>query len=31
VKAQYQDGVLEIRVPKAEEAKQREIEIQVAS
>jgi HSP20 family protein len=31
VKAQYQNGVLEIRVPKAEEAKQREIEIQVAS
>ena len=31
VKAQYKDGVLEIRVPKAEEAKLREIEVQVAS
>ena len=29
VKAQYRDGVLEIRVPKAEEAKMREVEIQV--
>ena len=28
VKATYRDGVLEIRVPKAEEAKPREIEIQ---
>jgi HSP20 family protein len=31
VKAQYRDGVLEIHVPKAEEAKVREIEVQVAS
>ena len=31
VKAQYRDGVLEIRVPKAEEAKVREVEVQVAS
>jgi HSP20 family protein len=31
VKATYRDGVLEIRVPKAEEARTREIEIQVAS
>ena len=31
VKAQYKDGVLEIRVPKAEEAKLREVEVQVAS
>jgi len=31
VKAQFKDGVLEITVPKAEEAKRREIEIQVAS
>jgi HSP20 family protein len=31
VKASYRDGVLEIHVPKAEEAKLREIEIQVAS
>ena len=30
VKATYRDGVLEVRVPKAEEAKQREIEVQVA-
>ena len=29
VKATYRDGVLEVRVPKAEEAKVREIEIQV--
>ncbi len=29
VKASYKDGVLEIRVPKAEEAKSREIEVQV--
>lgn len=29
VKAQYRDGVLEIRVPKAEEAKLREVEVQV--
>ena len=29
VKAQYRDGVLEITVPKAEEAKLREIEVQV--
>jgi HSP20 family protein len=29
VKAQYRDGVLEIRVPKAEEAKPREVEVQV--
>ena len=31
VKAQYRDGVLEIHVPKAEEAKVREIEVQAAS
>jgi HSP20 family protein len=31
VKAQVRDGVLEIVVPKAEEAKVREIEVQVAS
>ncbi|TMQ69991.1 MAG: Hsp20/alpha crystallin family protein [Candidatus Eisenbacteria bacterium] len=31
IKAQYRDGVLEVVVPKAEEAKVREIEIQVAS
>ena len=31
VKAQYRDGVLEILVPKAEEAKLREIEVQVGS
>ena len=31
VKASYRDGVLEIRIPKAEEAKVREIEVQVAS
>ena len=30
VKATYKDGVLEIRVPKAEEARAREIEVQVA-
>jgi len=29
VKAQYRDGVLEVRVPKAEEARVREIEVQV--
>jgi HSP20 family protein len=29
IKASYRDGVLEIRVPKAEEAKVREIEVQV--
>jgi len=29
IKAQYKDGVLEISVPKAEEAKLREIEVQV--
>lgn len=29
VKAQYRDGVLEIRVPKAEESRPREIEVQV--
>jgi len=29
VKASYKDGVLEIRVPKAEEAKAREIDVQV--
>jgi HSP20 family protein len=28
VKAQYRDGVLEVRVPKAEEARMREIEVQ---
>jgi HSP20 family protein len=31
VKAQYKDGVLEVHVPKAEEAKLREVEVQVAS
>ena len=31
VRAQYKDGVLEIHVPKAEEAKLREVEVQVAS
>ena len=31
VKAQYKDGVLEIHVHKAEEAKLREVEVQVAS
>jgi len=31
VRAQYRDGVLEIHVPKAEEAKVREVEVQVAS
>ncbi|HEY2955982.1 MAG TPA: Hsp20/alpha crystallin family protein [Candidatus Eisenbacteria bacterium] len=31
VKAQYRDGVLEVQVPKAEEAKVREIEVQVGS
>jgi len=31
VRAQYRDGVLEVHVPKAEEAKLREIEVQVAS
>jgi HSP20 family molecular chaperone IbpA len=31
VKAQYRDGVLEVHVPKAEEAKLREVEVQVAS
>ncbi len=31
VTAQYRDGVLEVRVPKAEEARVREIEVQVAS
>ena len=31
VKASYRDGVLEIHVPKAEEARVREIEVQVAS
>ncbi|MGH7742218.1 MAG: Hsp20 family protein, partial [Candidatus Eiseniibacteriota bacterium] len=30
VKATYKDGVLEIHVPKADEAKVREIEIQVS-
>jgi len=30
VNAQYRDGVLEVHVPKAEEAKLREVEIQVA-
>ena len=30
VKAQVKDGVLEVRVPKAEEARVREIEVQVA-
>ena len=31
VKASYRDGVLEIHVPKAEEARVREIEVQIAS
>ena len=31
VSATYQDGVLEIRVPKAEQAKPREIQVQIAS
>ncbi len=31
VKATFRDGVLEIRIPKAEEAKIREIEVQVGS
>jgi HSP20 family protein len=31
VKAQVRDGVLEVRVPKAEEARVREIDIQIAS
>jgi len=31
IKAQYRDGVLEVVVPKAEEAKVREIEVQVGS
>ena len=31
VKAQFKDGVLEVRVPKAEEARSREIEVQVGS
>ena len=31
VSAQYRDGVLEVHVPKAEEAKLREVEVQVAS
>ena len=30
VRAQYRDGVLEVHVPKAEEARAREIEVQVA-
>jgi HSP20 family protein len=30
VKAQYKDGVLEIHVPKAEEAKLREIQVQIS-
>ena len=30
VKATYRDGVLEVRVPKAEEARTREIEVQVS-
>ena len=30
VKAVFKDGVLEIRVPKADEARTREIEVQVA-
>jgi HSP20 family protein len=30
VKAQYRDGVLEVHVPKAEESRQREIEVQVS-
>jgi HSP20 family protein len=29
VKAQYRDGVLEVHVPKAEEAKLREVEVQI--
>jgi HSP20 family protein len=29
VKAQYRDGVLEVRVPKAEEARMRQIEVQI--
>jgi len=29
VKAQYKDGVLEVNVPKAEEARSREVEVQV--
>jgi HSP20 family molecular chaperone IbpA len=29
VQANYRDGVLEVRVPKAEEARVREIEVQV--
>ena len=31
VKAQYKDGVLEVHIPKAEEAKLREVEVEVAS
>jgi HSP20 family protein len=31
VKATYKDGVLEVRVPKAEEARLKEIEVQVAN
>jgi HSP20 family protein len=31
IQATYRDGVLEVRVPKAEEAKVREIEVQVGS
>ncbi len=31
VKATYRDGVLEVRVPKSEEARLREIEVQVAA
>ncbi len=31
VSAQYRDGVLEVHVPKAEEAKLREVEVQIAS
>jgi HSP20 family protein len=31
IRAQYRDGVLEVHVPKAEEAKVREIEVQVGS
>ena len=31
VKAQVRDGVLEVRVPKAEEARLREVEVQIAS
>ena len=30
IQAKYRDGVLEVRVPKAEEARRREVEIQVA-